>query len=75
MIWFFWYKSDKERELPQVAVIIGSKSDQATMQVTVDLLLELGIEAALKVASAHRDPSAVAEFVKKSEAEGVEVFE
>jgi len=60
--------------LPKVAVIIGSKSDQETMQITIDLLSELGIEAELKVASAHRDPEAVAEYVKKSVENGVEIF-
>ena len=64
----------KEQKLPQVAVIIGSKSDAETMQASIDWLSEFGIEAELKIASAHRDPAAVAEFVKNSEENGVEVF-
>lgn len=60
--------------MPQVAVIIGSKSDEETMQATMDLLAELGVDAELKVASAHRDPAAVQAYVQGAPGRGVEVF-
>ncbi len=60
--------------MPQVGVLIGSKSDEETMRQTLDLLAELGVEAELRIASAHRDPDAVREYVLGAPGRGVEVF-
>ena len=60
--------------MPQVGVIIGSQSDQETMQATIDLLAELGVEGELTVASAHRNPAAVQAYVEEAPARGIEVF-
>jgi 5-(carboxyamino)imidazole ribonucleotide mutase len=60
--------------MPQVAVILGSKSDEPTIQETMDLLAEFGIEAELVVASAHRNPERLREYVLGAAEQGVELF-
>nr|MBA3670144.1 AIR carboxylase family protein [Sphingomonas sp.] len=41
---------------PLVGIIMGSKSDWATMRHSADTLAELGIAHETKVVSAHRTP-------------------
>ena len=60
--------------MPQVGILVGSSSDEPVMQETLDLLGELGVEAELKVASAHRNPDRVREYVQAAPDRGVEVF-
>lgn len=59
---------------PQVAVIMGSKSDWATMQKTAEMLTELGIAHESKVVSAHRTPDLLFEYVAAAEARGIQVI-
>lgn len=58
---------------PRVAVVMGSSSDRATMDAAVSALKELGVEAEVKVLSAHRTPDALREWVGGLEARGVKV--
>ncbi len=58
----------------RVAVIMGSKSDWETMRHVAETLHEFGVESECRVLSAHRTPNELVEFVKTSEAHGVEVF-
>jgi 5-(carboxyamino)imidazole ribonucleotide mutase len=60
--------------MPQVAVVIGSKSDEQVIQETLKLLQELGVDAELTVASAHRTPERLREYVHGAVGQGVEVF-
>lgn len=57
----------------RVAVVMGSSSDRATMDAAVATLRELGVEAEVKVLSAHRTPDALREWVRGLEARGVKV--
>ena len=41
---------------PRVGVIMGSKSDWATMQHTANMLTQLGVTFEAKIVSAHRTP-------------------
>lgn len=59
---------------PLVAVLMGSKSDWDTMRHTKLTLEEFQIPHVCRVLSAHRTPHQTAEFVTRSEREGVEVF-
>src|SRR2546425_12754709 len=59
---------------PLVAVIMGSSSDWETMQHTVDVLEQLGVEFEKHIVSAHRTPVWMAEFATGAEARGVEVI-
>lgn len=60
--------------MPQVLVIMGSQSDEATVSPCADVLRELGISYRLTVSSAHRTPERTAALVRQGEAEGVQVF-
>ena len=60
--------------MPQVGIIVGSATDQPVMEDTLKTLTDLGVEAELIVASAHRNPKKVQEYVEKAPSTGVEVF-
>ena len=60
--------------MPQVGIIVGSATDQPVMEDTLKTLTDLGVEAELIVASAHRNPKKVQEYVENAHSTGVEVF-
>ena len=60
--------------MPQVGIIVGSATDRPVMEDTLKTLTELGIDAELVVASAHRNPQKVQEYVEFAPITGVEVF-
>jgi 5-(carboxyamino)imidazole ribonucleotide mutase len=49
---------------------MGSPNDREVMQPAVDTLEKFGIEADVRVLSAHRNPAGVAEFVSGARANG-----
>jgi 5-(carboxyamino)imidazole ribonucleotide mutase len=59
---------------PLVGILMGSKSDWETMQAAAKLLDEFGVPREAKVASAHRSPELVTEYVKSAESRGLEVI-
>jgi 5-(carboxyamino)imidazole ribonucleotide mutase len=67
-------KSTEADSAPRVAVIMGSRSDWATMRVASDLLSELGVAHETKVVSAHRTPARLFEYVGGAEARGIHVI-
>jgi len=60
--------------MPQVAVVIGSKSDTEFIQPAIDMLSMLGIGYELQVISAHRTPEKAREFGQAPEERGIEVI-
>jgi 5-(carboxyamino)imidazole ribonucleotide mutase len=54
----------------KVAVLMGSPNDREIMQPAVDTLEKFGVEADVRVLSAHRNPVGVAEFVSGARANG-----
>lgn len=60
--------------MPQVGIIVGSTSDQPVMEDTLKTLTDLGVEAELVAASAHRNPDKVRDWVLGAEARGIEVI-
>ena len=60
--------------MPAVGVVVGSKSDEPLMQDALRLLEELEVEAELVVASAHRTPERLREYVAGAAGRGVELF-
>ena len=52
----------------KVAIIMGSDSDWGVMKATVDILKDFSVDTELTVASAHRTPQKVHDFVKNSSA-------
>ena len=59
---------------PLVGVVMGSKSDWETMSHTVSTLESLGVEAEVRVMSAHRTPDVAIEFSRTAEERGLEVI-
>ncbi len=59
---------------PLVGIVMGSKSDQPTMNSTAETLTALGIPFEMRVMSAHRTPEVVAEYAKSAEGRGLEVL-
>ena len=56
---------------PLVGVVMGSRSDWATMKEAANILEKLGIPHECKVVSAHRTPDLMAEYAKSSANRGL----
>ena len=59
--------------MPDVGVILGSKTDLPLMQSCTTQLEAFGIEYEVKVVSAHRDPAGVMEWASGVAARGIKV--
>jgi 5-(carboxyamino)imidazole ribonucleotide mutase len=57
----------------RVGIVMGSASDRPTMEHAADALKELGVDAEVKVLSAHRTPDALRDWVGGLEARGIKV--
>lgn len=64
-------KKSKSLILPQVGVVMGSKSDWETMGHAVALLEEFGVPCEYRVVSAHRMPDAMATYAKEAAGRGL----
>ena len=53
---------------------MGSSSDEATVDETVKVLEELGVDYEVRVMSAHRAPDRVREYATTARDRGIEVF-
>ena len=60
--------------MPQVVILMGSKSDEEKVSPCVDVLKSLGVSCFITVSSAHRTPERTEELVRRYEAEGTRVF-
>ncbi|MBS1272487.1 MAG: N5-carboxyaminoimidazole ribonucleotide mutase [Candidatus Marinimicrobia bacterium] len=60
--------------MARVAVVLGSASDQDTMEDCFEYLDGFGIEYELKIASAHRTPDDVKEFASTTKENGYKVI-
>jgi 5-(carboxyamino)imidazole ribonucleotide mutase len=61
-------------ERPLVAVIMGSKSDWATMRHADEMLSAFGVPHECRVVSAHRTPTLMAEYASAAEGRGIQVI-
>ena len=59
---------------PLVGIIMGSKSDWATMEHASKILTELGVPHECKVVSAHRTPDLLFEYASTAEERGLDVI-
>lgn len=59
---------------PQIAIVMGSKSDWATMREATDILDELGVSYHVEVVSAHRTPDKLFSFAETAEQKGYKVI-
>ncbi|MDX1808762.1 MAG: 5-(carboxyamino)imidazole ribonucleotide mutase [Sulfurospirillaceae bacterium] len=57
-----------------VSILMGSKSDYATMEECAKILEKFGVMHEIVVSSAHRSPDRTHEYVKSSEKKGAQVF-
>lgn len=58
----------------RIAVLMGSDSDRQKMAPAADTLAEFGLEADVRVLSAHRTPAAVAELARGAREAGYAAF-
>ncbi len=59
---------------PLVAIVMGSRSDWATLEGAAQVLTELDVPHEVKVVSAHRTPALLQDFATGAEARGIEVI-
>ncbi len=60
--------------MPLVAVVMGSKSDAAVMQSTLEVLKGLDIDYEVNVISAHRTPEKARQYGLAARSQGIEVI-
>jgi 5-(carboxyamino)imidazole ribonucleotide mutase len=66
--------SELDVDAPRVGIIMGSKSDMATMEKAAAELTERGIRSEVRVMSAHRDPDTVADYCRNAHMRGIKVI-
>ncbi|MBA3779493.1 MAG: 5-(carboxyamino)imidazole ribonucleotide mutase [Chloroflexi bacterium] len=59
---------------PQVAIVVGSRSDVEVMSRASDLLGSLAVASELRVISAHRAPALLGEYIRGAEGRGIRIF-
>jgi 5-(carboxyamino)imidazole ribonucleotide mutase len=59
---------------PQVAVIMGSLSDEGVMSQTYEILKDFGVSFESKIVSAHRTPEQMVEYAKTARQRGIKVI-
>ena len=57
-----------------VTIVMGSKSDLASLQGAFDTLTQFGVPYRARILSAHRTPDEAAELAKNAVSEGTKVF-
>jgi 5-(carboxyamino)imidazole ribonucleotide mutase len=60
--------------MPKVAVIMGSGTDMPALEPAVNRLISFGIEADVRIMSAHRTPDRAAEFAKTAVDHGYDLI-
>ena len=60
--------------MPLVSVVMGSSSDEPTVQESVAVLEEMGVDYEVRVMSAHRRPDQVRQYTLEARERGIEVF-
>jgi phosphoribosylaminoimidazole carboxylase PurE protein len=63
-----------EVDAPRVAIVMGSKSDLATMEAAEKELTARGIRSEVRIMSAHREPDKVADYARNARLRGLRVI-
>src|ERR1700748_2043709 len=58
----------------RVGIVMGSRSDWATMQAAAAMLYELGVRYEAEVVSAHRTPDKMMQYAETAESRGLQVI-
>lgn len=61
-------------EKPLVGIIMGSDSDLPSMQGAIDICKEFSIPFEVKIVSAHRTPSFMAEYAQSAKENGIKII-
>ena len=61
-------------KMTPVAVVMGSDSDLKVMENCVAQLRDFGVEATVRIISAHRTPEIAADFAQTAQAKGIQVI-
>ena len=59
---------------PKIAIVMGSKSDWATMQEATQILDQLHVSYHVEIVSAHRTPDKLFQFAENAQQQGYEVI-
>ena len=62
------------KKKPLISVIMGSKSDWATMKHATTILEEFKIPHEVKIVSAHRTPKRMSSFANNAEKRGIKII-
>jgi phosphoribosylaminoimidazole carboxylase PurE protein len=65
---------EMEVDAPLVGIVMGSKSDMAEMEKAAKELEERGVRYEVRVMSAHREPTVVAEYASNARMRGLKVI-
>jgi len=65
---------DRMAQAPQVGIVMGSDSDLNVMKASALVFKQFNISYEMTVASAHRTPDRVAQFVRDAEQKGIKVI-
>lgn len=60
--------------MPLVGIVMGSKTDEQSVQPTFDILQGLNIDYEVSIISAHRNPEKAREYGLKAKERGIEVI-
>lgn len=60
--------------MPKVAVVMGSGSDMPAMEAALNRLKAFGVDADVRILSAHRTPEGAAEFAKNAARNGYAII-
>ena len=60
--------------MPKIAILMGSKSDLNVVKPAVNVIKDFGVEAEVRVISAHRTPEEAHEFSANAAKNGIEVI-
>jgi 5-(carboxyamino)imidazole ribonucleotide mutase len=60
--------------MKQIGIIMGSKSDLPIMQEAINILKEFGLEAEVKIVSAHRTPDRMFDYAENAKKNGIKVI-
>lgn len=63
-----------ETAAPRVGIIMGSRSDWATMQQAAEILKRFDVPHECRVVSAHRTPEWMCEYARTAESRGLQVI-
>lgn len=60
--------------MARVAIVMGSRSDWATMEGAAQMLDQFGVDYHVEVVSAHRTPQKMVSFAEGAEAAGIQII-